>query len=484
MPRGSFRAACRSAWSGSTCPSRCRWLSTALAGGSAACLATPPSMAARGCGSTPASRRSPRAGRPEFAPARNTRCRRCVNLLGLGSPRLFLARCDILARTRYGFAAQQMRVEFVIPPCWCGSDTTDDPPRVAPFFGPCPADAFFVSRRGLGGYRRKNIYPAASPSPASEDACPAFCPPKRPQQRTRPHRRRRDHGRRHRARRRGHARTRRFDAPSLVRGAVRRASERHADDRIVAGRGGAGRRRARLWARCLRAPALEAARHRRRDRGERAAWRTHVAERQFAADRADRAVGGGRRLRRARSGVYAARLGHGVADWAALAPAPQRFADDRRLRRLGRDRRRVQRPDGGSVLRLRADHRQLYAGDHGAGDHRRRVRDDRNPPDFRRVADLYPQQPCRSRGRALRHPGGHRVCRGAARDRGDDRGHLRRAMVAADRDPDLGPARDRRPHPRALGAVFPADPRQRPRRHPQHARHRFGRVRAAGSSAG
>ena len=52
----------RSAWSASTCRSRCRWPTTPSAGGSRPCSGTPTSTAPRGSTSTPGARRSPRAG--------------------------------------------------------------------------------------------------------------------------------------------------------------------------------------------------------------------------------------------------------------------------------------------------------------------------------------------------------------------------------------------------------------------------------------
>ncbi len=51
-PRASFPTASRSAWSGSTCRSRCRWRFTALAAGSARSSATWRSTAPRACAST------------------------------------------------------------------------------------------------------------------------------------------------------------------------------------------------------------------------------------------------------------------------------------------------------------------------------------------------------------------------------------------------------------------------------------------------
>ena len=52
----------RSAWSASTCRSRCRWPTTPSAGGSRRCSGTPTSTAPRASTSTPGARRSPRGG--------------------------------------------------------------------------------------------------------------------------------------------------------------------------------------------------------------------------------------------------------------------------------------------------------------------------------------------------------------------------------------------------------------------------------------
>ena len=82
----------------------------------------------------------------------------------------------------------------------------------------------------------------------------------------------------------------------------------------VAAAAGPLARRARLWSDRRRVVAVAAARHRRSDRGQRAAWRAHVARRQPSADAADGVVGRGRRLGRPRGRIYAARFRHCLGD--------------------------------------------------------------------------------------------------------------------------------------------------------------------------
>ncbi len=67
-----FAARCRSAWSASTCRSRCRWPTTPSAAGSARASATSTSTARTRSASTRRRKPSPRAGRRASSPARNS----------------------------------------------------------------------------------------------------------------------------------------------------------------------------------------------------------------------------------------------------------------------------------------------------------------------------------------------------------------------------------------------------------------------------
>ena len=77
-----------------------------------------------------------------------------------------------------------------------------------------------------------------------------------------------------------------------------------------------------------------------------------------------------RRLGRTGSRLHAARQRHRLGHRTGVSAAPQRHAHPGRLRRRGRDRRRLRRAARRRLLRLRADHRQLFdrlarAGRHG-----------------------------------------------------------------------------------------------------------------------
>ena len=151
-----------------------------------------------------------------------------------------------------------------------------------------------------------------------------------------------------------------------------------------------------------------------------------------------------------------------------------------RLRRCGGDRRRLQRAARRRVLRLRADHRQLHAGDAGRRSSIAAVFATlviaRDCSARRRSSSSY--APCRPASR------GHYVilavigiAAAGAGDRRDARRDLDRAMVAPPRAAALGAARRvGGADPRRVRAGLSAGPRQRPRRHPQYDRDRLGRL--------
>ena len=112
------------------------------------------------------------------------------------------------------------------------------------------------------------------------------------------------------------------------------------------------------------------ARHRGRPgRSQCAARRAHVVARQPDRGGADGVVERRRRLGRPGGRLYPARQRHRLQDRAGLSPAPQRHAHPGRLRRRRGHRRRLRRALGRRLLRLRADHRQLFDRLAGAGRH-------------------------------------------------------------------------------------------------------------------
>ena len=112
------------------------------------------------------------------------------------------------------------------------------------------------------------------------------------------------------------------------------------------------------------------ARHRSRpDRSQCAARRAHVDARQPDRRGPDRMVERHRRLGRPGGRLYPARQRHRLQDRPGLPPAPQRHAHPGRLRRGRRHRRRLRRAARRRLLRLRADHRQLFDRLAGAGRH-------------------------------------------------------------------------------------------------------------------
>ena len=108
----------------------------------------------------------------------------------------------------------------------------------------------------------------------------------------------------------------------------------------------------------------------RSDRSQCAARRPDVAARQHHRCGADGVVERGRRIGRPRGRLHAVRQRHRLAHGQCVSAAPRRPAHPGRLRRRRRHCRRVRRAARRRLLRLRADHRQLFAERSGAGRHR------------------------------------------------------------------------------------------------------------------
>ena len=123
----------------------------------------------------------------------------------------------------------------------------------------------------------------------------------------------------------------------------------------------------------------------RSGRSQRAARRTHVARRERPGGYADGDLERLRRVGRARGGLCADRRWRRLAPGREVAPAPAGPQDAGRLRGGRRDRGGVRRAADRRLLRVRADHRRLFARECGPGVRRHARRVAHHPGDQRRA---------------------------------------------------------------------------------------------------
>ena len=182
----------------------------------------------------------------------------------------------------------------------------------------------------------------------------------------------------------------------------------------------------------------------RSHRGQRVAWRPHVAARQLYRDAADDLVERRRSVGRPGGRLHPDGERHRVVAGPALSPAPQRSADDGRSRRRRCHRGRFSGAARGRLLCLRAHHWRLQRGEPRAG----RARGSHGLSGFARFRPVTARHHCglvrRGDGTRSRHRGPARRLRRICRHRADARRGALRVAVHACRHRDPDAAHDRR----------------------------------------